>query len=443
MPEQKIEHTADPIAQTTGVFSESICNIAMHAALISTCFGVLSQILVGDSSIIILYSNMLGASQFVALCTSSLQSLAMCILYIPLAYVMGRSGKKRFIIPAIGVGAAGLMITACAPWCGSWSIAALLGGLCIFSIAIAVYVVGWFPLLKDIVPANRRGQFFGRVRVSWQSAAAVFLILSALLVRENPSIIALQAIIVVAAIGMIVRMIFLKRIPEKPPKPNTGKLGQCLIEVLSNRPLMGFGIYLFWLYFFAGATIPVAVLMAKVRLNLSNDFLVLLSSCMMMGAIVGFFLGGRVVDKRGTKSVFIIAHFSFALLNIAMLAVQNDSLFCMVLLLVISTLYGLTMASASIAVSSEAFALVTEKLTEMSLAVCIGLYVAGHGIGRFLAGWALDSGMLAESWIFFGISMTSYHTLFLLFSAGVTITCVMLTMLPSVITPTRALPQVR
>ncbi|MCD4823955.1 MAG: MFS transporter [Phycisphaerae bacterium] len=442
MPEREAEHIDGSTDQSTGVFPEAVCRRAMRVAIISTCFGAVSQILIAESSVIILYSKMLGASQFVALCTTSLQLLVLCVLYIPLAYIMGRAGKKRFIIPAIGVGAAGLLVMAGAAWCGSWSIAVLLGGLCIFSIAIAVYVVGWFPLLKDIVPADKRGHFFGRARVSWQSTSAVFLIISALIVRENPSIIVLQAIIAVAAIGMIVRMVFLTRIPEKPPKPDTGKFTECLMDVFSNRPLMGFSIYLFWLYFFAGATVPVAILMAKVKLNLENDFLVLLSSCMMIGAIVGYFLGGRIVDNRGTKSVFLIAHFSFGLLNIAMLAVQDGSSFCMALLLVIATLYGLIMAGASIAVSSEAFALVTEKLTEMSLAVCIGLYVAGNGLSRFLAGWVLDSGMLAESWTFFGIPMTRYHTLFLVFAAGVIVTCAMLTMLPSVIAR-RQLPQVR
>ena len=44
--------------------------------------------------------------------------------------------------------------------------------------------------------------------------------------------------------------------------------------VFANQSLIGFGVYLFWLYFFAGATIPVAILMAKIKLSSAQiDFL--------------------------------------------------------------------------------------------------------------------------------------------------------------------------
>ena len=61
------------------------------------------------------------------------------------------------------------------------------------------------------------------------------------------------------------------------------------------------------------------------------------------------------------------------------------------------------------------------------------LYFAGRGLSRFLAGWALDSGMLAADWVFLGQSMTSYHTLFLVNGFGVLASCALLAMVPSLI----------
>ena len=150
-----------------------------------------------------------------------------------------------------------------------------------------------------------------------------------------------------------------------------------------------------------------------------------------------------MVDRRGAKSVFLLGHFAFGILNMSLLFVHDNSPFCMGLLIAVVTLYGVVFAAASIAVSSEAFALVKQRYSEIGLAVCLGLYYAGVGFSRFLAGWVLDSGMLSGSWVFFGIQMSQYHTLFFFFGVGVTVTCVLLVMVPAVVGSSRSIPEVR
>ncbi len=424
-------------------FSEAECSRGMRMAIMSACFGAIAQTMVSDSSIMILYAGMLGGSRFVSMCTTSLQSISLFVLYIPLAYFVGRLGKKKMILPAIGIGVAGLLLTVFAPFFGSSAAGVLLVGLAIFSIAMAVYLAAWFPLLRDIVPADARGRFFGTMRFRWQGCSAVFLILSAMILKWNSSMAVLQGLVVVAALLLIGRLVCIARIPETPLAREVKPLGKSLRAILSDSRLMGFGTYLFWLYAFAGATVPVVIIFAKLKLKFNDDFLVLLSSCLLIGSIVGFLIGGKMVDRQGTKKVFLLAHFTFGLLNLLMLTVQNNSTFCTYLLIGIVSMYGLIFAAATIAVSSEAFALAPEEFSEMGLAVCLGLYYAGLGFSRFLAGWVLDSGMLAESWNLWGIDMSQYHTLFFFFGIGVLVTCVLLVMVPVVVTPSKSLPQVR
>ncbi len=412
---------------------------AMRFAIGSACFGAIGQIMVNESSIIILYAGMLGASRFVSLCTTSLQHLAQCLLYIPVAYWMSRYGRKRLMIPALTIGTGGLLLVSLAPFFGRYAQGALMFGLSVFSISIAIYVVGWFPLLKGIVPPAERGRFFGRLRVSWQITASLFLLGAALVVQRTPSITAFQAIIALGALISFVRVFLLRPIPESVPTRHE-PLRVTLTALLRNRTLTGFSAYLFWLYFFAGSTLPVAVLLASRALHIADGFLVLFSAGTMAGSIVGFLLGGRIVDRGGTKLAFLIGHFGFAALNFLLLSVRSASWGSITILLGIGLLYGLVFALASIAVSTESFFLVPPEREDVGLAVCLGLFFAGIGLSRFLSGWVLDSGMLAPEWFFMGHAMTSYHALFLINGCGVLGSGVLLAMIPSLIAPPESAP---
>ena len=76
-------------------FSPKTQRQAMGSAILSACFGAIPQILVRESSLLILYATLLGASRFLALTTTSLQYLSVSVLSIPMAHLMERTGKKR------------------------------------------------------------------------------------------------------------------------------------------------------------------------------------------------------------------------------------------------------------------------------------------------------------------------------------------------------------
>ena len=72
----------------TEYFSETVCRKAMTFAIISACFGAVSQIMVRESSVIILYAAKLGAGRLLALFSTSIQLLCICVLIIPVSYLM-------------------------------------------------------------------------------------------------------------------------------------------------------------------------------------------------------------------------------------------------------------------------------------------------------------------------------------------------------------------
>lgn len=433
------EHTdLDPV---TGVnFPENTCRRGMKLAIVSAIFGAISQVLIQDSPVIILYATALDSSRFVSIFTTSVQYLAIALFYIPLAHIMRSRSKSLITCCTCMVAGFAMLLLASAAWFGSYAKIVMFISLVVFSLMMSVYISGWFPLIRGIVPPKERGRFFGKLRVSWQLSCVAFLLLSSFIVSINNSLQTLQVIIFISALMVFVRAFYLWKIPEVKPHPLNESFKESIYATINNRSLIGFGLYLFWLYLLANGTLPVTVVMAKLHLKLENDFIIMLSSIFMLGSISGFYLGGKFVDKKGTKKVFLIAHFGFSILNFMLLAANENSLSTKVILLLVLVLYGFFLAAASIAVSSEAFALAAENRVEMSFAVCMGLYFLGSGLSRFLSGWALDSGILAEKWQFFGIQMTQYHSLFLLFGSGVLTISLLLVLVPSIMAKRQSAP---
>jgi MFS family permease len=216
-------------------FPEDQCQRGMRMAIWSACFGALAQVAVSDSSLIILYTDMIGGSRFVSLCTTSLQQISLFVLFISVAFLVTRIGKKKLIFPATSIGVCGLGLAVLAPVFGDWAVFVLLTGLTIFSVAMAFYVAGWFPLLRDIVPSDRRGNFFGKMRMSWQGTVAIFLIISALILRWNTSLLVLQLLIAFVGVALIGRVVCIAKMPETSPSKEHIPLRESLSKVWRNH----------------------------------------------------------------------------------------------------------------------------------------------------------------------------------------------------------------
>lgn len=420
-------------------FTREQCRQGMRHAIFSTCWGTVAQVVVRDSSIMILFATLIGAGEMISIATTALQDMAQAFLTLPFAYLTALAGKRRMLIRATAVGLAALLMSAAAPWFGAYAGLALLGTLAIFGVSISAYGAAWFPLLNDVVPPEERGLFFGRLRFWWQLVAAIFILASGALVGAHARPGVLQIVIIIAALGQLGRAWNIRRIPELPtPPPPPWR--DVLADILANQRMTGFAIYLFFLYLSAAATVPVAFTFAKRALALPDNLVVFCSACLMAGLIVGYRVGGRIVYRQGVKRVFLSAHLAFALINFLMLLVRGGNYTASALLIALVTLYGFFTACASIAVSSEIFALAPANNQIMSIGFCVSFYAAGIGFSRILASLIIGSGALAPHWHLGGIALTKYHTLFIMYGAGVLLAMALLTMVPAMLKHVHRLP---
>ena len=80
------------------------------------------------------------------------------------------------------------------------------------------------------------------------------------------------------------------------------------MKVLRIPGYLPFCAYCFLLMLFTGACPMIFSLMEKDVLGFSDDRIVLIGNLMALGGMLGFVLGGRMVDRFGTKYVFLCCH---------------------------------------------------------------------------------------------------------------------------------------
>lgn len=250
----------------------------------------------------------------------------------------------------------------------------------------------------------------------------------------------LQVIIAVAALMMLGRIWYMKVIPDVTARKTLFGLRDRLRDVMANRPLQGFAIYLFLLYTAAGATIPITFLFAKTELALPDYQVVLMSVCSMGGSILGYLAGGVLVHRYGVKRIFLSAHLLFGIINLLLITVTGASLPAVIWLMILIGTYGFLTAGASVAVSSEILAVAPFNNKAISIAFCLSLYFGGSGCSRLLASLILGSGILSSHWAVFGITLTKYHSLFLFYGAGVMVASILLVLVPALMKNVQRLP---
>jgi len=307
-------------------------------------------------------------------------------------------------------------------------------GIVIFGIGSAMTLGNWFALLHPIIPEKIRGRFFGQLRLTWQSVGILFTLIVIYILELYPTLGTYQVILGVITILMLARMVFYLQIPE---------LEKCIVKkesfrtsflkVLNIPRYLPFCAYCFLLTLFTGACPQIFNLIEKDVLLWSKVEIVFFGNLLVAGALAGFFIGGRMIDRFGTKYVFLYCHFGFGTILFLFLLRNLFMEEIWIFVAILTILFGMIQAASSIAMTSETLALIPPKNKSLATGLWFTLYSGGIGLSGILSGKALEMGIFSESWNWLGQSMSNYDGLLLLSGTMVLLMTVTLGMIPSMI----------
>ncbi len=210
-----------------------------------------------------------------------------------------------------------LAIAIQAPQVGSRTLVLLLiGSVFFFSLFRALGVAAWLPWLYTILPSRIRGRYFATDQI-WVGLGGVgILLLCALLFRSFDLYEALRLEYLIAIIGSLLSFIALSRLPNPPPLETIDlaavarQTPRILLRRSRFRELVLIGIW------FAVTITPIPPFCAyylKASSGLSASQIIVLTTMLYAGVILGAILIRSRIDRLGPKPFFRVSMLVYAL----------------------------------------------------------------------------------------------------------------------------------
>ncbi len=406
----------------------------MITIVLSVCASIMPQLFF-KNGFLLAYLLKMGLKSSTVLILLSLPSVALFFLSVPFAYYADKYGKKRIGISGIILTIAGFVFIILAGFFDTQiSIKLIVSGIVLFSIGVSALLSGWFALLSPLIPEAMRGSFFGNLRVSWQIFAIGCSLFLTFILGKNASLGTYQLILAFFTSLLFLQIFLYSKIPEiERGKFKEMSMGKILATIPEVPGYMPFCAYCFLLMLATGAWPVTMGLLEKNVLDFSDDTIVHMGTMLFLGSMVGFYTGGKMVDKFGTKMVFLVIHFSYFLFLFLVILRDLTPLPQVFYFSFLTFGLGLIQASSSIAVTSEMMALAPAKNKSVIISLCMSLQWGGAAISGVVSGKLIEYGILSKTWFFKGLILSNYDTLILFSSVMVFVFIVTLGLIPSVV----------
>lgn len=414
----------------------------MRVTIIGQCFGCLATLAL-TNGILLVYLTRLGVASSRIMMYLSLPWLGNAILVLPSAYLADRYGKKRIGLAGMGVQIAGyVLLTVLSLFPVSWGEAVAAVAIVLFGAGSAMVGSSWYALLSPVVPEHLRGSFFGRLRFSWQLCGIIFggLCASSLSSSETP-ISVYQVLVGLLALGLVIRVFFYVQVPELDRIGQvSGGFADALRISIRREGFMSFCSYVFLLSLFTAGCPIVFGLIEKDVVRMGDDLVVFMGTLLMIGSVIGYLVGGKAIDRFGTKPVFLICHFLYGGVTLAFIVRGLSGSAVNAYIGTLSFLFGFVSAGSSVAISTELLGLMPDENKALFSSVCTALQHCGIGLAGIIPGWAIEHGLLSPRWSLHGAELTSYDSI--LFAAGSMIILLVITLglVPSVLRKSELIP---
>ena len=387
------------------------------------------------NSFMLLYFSMLGLANERILFYLSLPSFIRILSLVPFAHWAERIGKVRLGIIGLSMGSVSLSLIAGAGSAPQAAIEPLiLCAMIILGLGYGLSINSWFPLLATIIPEARRGRFFGTMRFLYTGVAIGFTSIASWTLERHSALIVFQAFLAIAIALRMLSCVFYARIPELERQIDQSRsmIGS-LFSALGTSGYLPFCSYVFLLSLFTGACTPLFSLLAKDTLGLPQNKILMIGNLTTLGSLVGFFFGGTLVDRIGTKHVFVFCHFTFALVLMLFLVRGCLPIPAIGVVGFLALSFGLVQAASGVAMSSELLAVIPSNNKPMATAINLSLTGLGVALAGMFSSAILKFGILSPTWTLFGNTLGPYDSLLLFCGVMVMLLVVTLGLVPSVV----------
>ena len=365
----------------------------------------------------------LGGTDLQAMLPASLLLLLRGV-QIPVSLKVPPEAGKGFLLTCwklSAVALAGVLAVTFVPASGPGLCWALLGCL---AVASAIHMVGgtfWFPLLHDVVPDDQRGRFFGKMRTAWTFTGLAAIYIVAALLGNDPPRWRFQVVLAGGIALFLLRIAIIARVPQpgqQGERQDYTDWRQYVRDILHRPEVRVFCVYFAVLSFFAGFLRTPLVLYMK-QMGFAADGNMAAFGFASLGMVLSLMMAGVLVDRIGTRRVFLAAHVVLCSVAFAVAAVGYLPLgWAAVLMPIALTVAGGMGATAGVACTAQLFHLAPDRGRAFFMSLSMMVVTVGTGLSPVVTGLVLGAVPADRQTDVLGVPMNVFQLLLCLSGAG-------------------------
>ncbi len=339
---------------------------AMRRAFLAAPFGSVFMVFISASSLGALFIKELGGSDLQAMLPGSMLLLVRFI-QIPISMKIPPRYGKVVLISCWFI-TAGLLGTAfLSTLFFNHGQPAVISFLIIYFIALLFDSAGtifWFPMLHDIVPVNRRGRFFGRIRALWSTTSLVLVLFAGWFIGKNTELWKFYVLFGFAIFMFTCRAVIFLKIPAGNSLSGDLEFEDWrhhIRHLLKQKKLLLFLGYYCILGFGMGFLGQPLVIYMKYRgISDANNIFIFCSG--NVGKIFALLVASIIVDHLGTKKIFLAAHITLCIACFSIVAVGMQETSTVAWLLpIVLIISGGMVAVSGVACTAQLFHLIPDR----------------------------------------------------------------------------------
>jgi len=408
-------------------------------AIATQTLGMQGMLAFGNG-ILLLYMTALGISPARIITYLALPSAISVVLRLPVAYKLDKIGLKKFGTLGVLLTSFGFSIIPIAGFFPTKQAEMIiLVGISILAIGKTLFAPTWMPILDSFVNPEERGKFFSKLRLSVQFTGLCVSGLTAWYIRSSSGgetpIYKYMIVLSLLALCLFGRFYFYSRIPEiesQDKKITDSGFFKSLGEILSNGDFLSFCLYIFILMLFTAGCANLFSLIEKNVIKLDGSYIIILTNISTIGAMVGLFIGGKVIDRYGSRYAFLFCHIAFVL-TIATFLLRNQFFIPIVLIATAHFSLGLISSFSGLARSTETLALIPAQNKSLSTSVAVCLMLGAQSLSGLMSALAISTNIINPNWTLLGNSMSAFDGILLIYGVMTFLLIVTLGLVPSVL----------
>lgn len=408
----------------------------MRNIILTQCLAIIALGTIVNGTLL-LYLTAIGASVVRTMVYLAILPLTNALLLLPAAFLADRYGKKRIGQIGLTIGIFGWALICIGSFFASWSEWLVVAGIVLASVCSSLMGAGWFSLLSPIIPAEIRGRFIGRMRLAFSLVSLILSVFYAWILSIHSGVIIYQGIYAIATLAYIARWFTYRRIPElEPPTAQKDKTPFfiVLITVFRVKSLAAFCSYMFLLGMFTAGAAALFAMTENRVLGFSDTRVILLSNVTLIGSMLGMFIGGRVVDRHGTRLVFAGCHIMLAVTLMAfLLRTCTPPTTLPYYLGTIHFLLGGALGAIGIAMTTELLGILPKENKSVAASMFIIFQTSGVALSGLIPAWILKANILRDTWEIAGRQLSSFDAIIAGYSLMTLILVATLGMVPSML----------